>query len=558
MPNPGMNIERCQRIKSALERALRAGFVPFRDKRAGRGSSVSEAARALAEAGYSEDRNSIENFIRTQERRKARGVEHFLPDWSLYAPAGVAPAEIRRGQVRRWILTAAQDDTDIHPRFWSNLQAFARHIEAEILVAGFTYQQIRHSDRLTLANTYRAEIRPYLRFDPVELGPVLFCAEMNTLPTAARPLSGLLAYSRGRDAVFPHAKLAYQTAPASPGSPAPSLMTTGAVTVPNYVAKKAGLKAEFHHILGATVVEVDDSGAAWCRQISATSDGAFQDLDTVVRDGQISTGHRIEAVTFGDLHYPTIEDHVAAALWGRSEDALIEALRPKFAFIHDLVAFEATSRHVEGDPLHRAVMVRNGLSGVEGQIRGSAGLLREIERPFCLPVVVYSNHDDRLLQWTRSQVDRRDVENVAYWHRCNLAFYEALQAGDDEFNLFRWALKDADPRRLEGVAFVPRGGTFPICQDTGGGGIECGMHGDEGPNGARGSAASFARMSRRITIGHTHSPEICDGVYIAGMTGSLDQGYNTGPSSWRRAHVVAYPNGKRSIITQDERGRWRA
>ncbi|MBD3803549.1 MAG: hypothetical protein IE919_09965 [Thioclava sp.] len=558
MPFKPMPAERCQRLKDAIERALRAGFDPYRAAMGGKGSSISEAARALEAQGYQETRETLSRFVRAQEDRRAKGKPDWLPDWSLYTPPGVAPGQIRRGEVRRWLLSAAQDDTDIHPRFWANLQAYATAIGAEILIGGFTYQQIRHTDRATLAGTYRPEIRNFLRFDPVECGPVLFCAEMNTLPTAVRPLSGLLSYSRGRDAVFPHAKLAYQTAPAPPGAPAASLMTTGAVTVPNYVEKKAGRKAEFHHILGATLVEVDGSGAAWCRQISAASDGSFQDLDKVVRDGRVSSGHRIEAITFGDLHYPTIEEEVSGALWGRSEDAMIEALRPKYAFIHDLVAFEATSRHCAGDPLHRARMVRDGLSGVEGQIAGAARLLREIERDYCEPVVIYANHDDRLLQWTRAQIDRGDVENVAYWHRCNLAYYEALGAGDEEFNLFRWALREADARRLEGVGFVPRGGSFAICQDTGGGGIECGLHGDQGPNGARGSAASFARMSRRITIGHTHSPEILDGVYVAGMTGNLDQGYNTGPSSWRRAHVVAYPNGKRAIVTQDARGHWRA
>lgn len=557
MPTPEISPERAQRIKDAIERALRSGFAPYRQP-GGRGSCVAEAVRALTEAGHKENRNSLGGFIRAQERRAARGDDNFLPDWSLYSPAGVAPGELRRGEVRRWIVTAAQDDTDLHPRFWSNLRAYATTLGADLLVGGFTYQTIRHSDRLALTGTFRPEVRPYLRFDPIELGPVLFCAEMNTLPTAARPLSGLLAYSRGRDAIFPHAKLAYQTAPAPRGEHVPSLMTTGAVTVPNYIDKKAGKKAEFHHILGATIVEVDDSGAAWCRQISATPDGSFQDLDTCVRDGRVSRGHRVEAVTLGDLHVPTVEEHVADRLWGARSDALIEELRPRFAFVHDLVAIEAHSRHVEGDPFHRAKMVSSGQSGMAGQIAAGAQVLREIERDFCQPVVIYSNHDDRLLQWAKRPADRNDTENAAYWHRCNLAFYEALAVGDEDFDLFRWALREADPRRLEGIGFVPRGGTFPICQDSGGGGIENGLHGDDGPNGGRGSAASFSRMAKRITIAHTHSPEIHDGVYIAGITGALFQGYNTGPGSWKRAHVVTYPNGKRAIITQDDLGRWRA
>jgi len=555
MPAIRVSAERSQRIKNAVEKCLREGFAPP-SVSGGKGSATREAVRRLIEAGYPETHNKIYSFIRNAEKLKARGDESYTPDWSLYAPAGVAAADVRRGTVHRWLVTSAQDDTDIHPRFWTNLQAYAAYLSAEILVGGFTYQQRRHSDRDTLTNTYRAEIRPFLRFEPMELGPVVFCADMNTLPTAARPLSGLLAYSRGRDALFPHAKLAYQTAPAPMGEHVPSLMTTGAVTVPNYIEKKAGKKAEFHHILGATLVEVDSEGSAWCRQISAMSDGTFQDLDIQVKNGSITLGHRIEAVTLGDLHVPSVEPEVAHNLWGRQAGSLIDALKPRYAFVHDLAAIEWHSRYVEKDPFHRAMMNASNQSHMESQMDLCAQTVREIERDFCQPIVIYSNHDDRLLQWAKANPERNDTKNIAYWHRCNLAFYEALDEDDDMFDMFLWALKTSDPQNLEGVGFVPRGGTFRICQEHGG--IENGLHGDQGPNGARGSAASFSRMASRLTIGHTHSPEIHDGVYIAGITGNLDQGYNQGPSSWKRAHVLTYPNGKRTLITQDTYGRWRA
>lgn len=556
MPAPAMAQDRQQRIKGALECALRAGFNPPGRDLGGRGSATTEAARALAEAGHAETRHSVAAFLRSQARRQARGQDHLTPDWSLFSRPGVAPGEVRRGEVRRWLLTAAQDDTDVHPRFWGNLQAFAQYLGAEIVVAGFTYQQVRHTDRMTLAQTYRPEVRPFLRFDPLECGPVIFCAEMNTLPTAVRPLSGLTAYTRGRTGIFPHAKLAYQTVPQMPGQPVPSLMTTGACTVPNYIPKKAGLKAGFHHILGATLVEVDGEGRAWCRQISATREGSFQDLDVQVRGGQVSAGHRVAAITWGDIHLPSVPDEVFGWLWGARADAMLEALRPRFQFFHDLLSFEMSSRHVDQDPLHWARMVYRGLSGVEAHVAEGAAFLRATERDFCQSVMIESNHDDRLLQWARRDADRRDVQNAAYWHRCNLAQLEAERDRLEGFNLLRWALQRADPRGLEGIEMVPMGGSFTICQDSGG--IECGMHGHQGPNGSRGTAAGLARMATRITIGDKHSPEICDGVYIAGMTGDLDQGYNTGPSSWARAHVVAYPNGKRSIITQAPCGRWRA
>jgi hypothetical protein len=38
---------------------------------------------------------------------------------------------------------------------------------------------------------------------------------MNTLPTASRPISDLVTYSRGRWAVFPHSKLQLKSVPST-------------------------------------------------------------------------------------------------------------------------------------------------------------------------------------------------------------------------------------------------------------------------------------------------------------------------------------------------------
>jgi hypothetical protein len=45
--------------------------------------------------------------------------------------------------------------------------------------------------------------------------------------------------------------------------------TTGTVTLRNYIQKKAGQKAEFHHCYGALLVEVDSTGAWGVRQLLA-------------------------------------------------------------------------------------------------------------------------------------------------------------------------------------------------------------------------------------------------------------------------------------------------
>ena len=79
-------------------------------------------------------------------------------------------------------------------------------------------------------------------------------------------------------------------------------------------------------------------------------------------------------------------------------------------------------------------------------------------------------------------------------------------------------------------------------------GVELGMHGDRGPNGARGSARNLRRIGVRSIIGHSHSPEIAEGCYQTGTSTRLRLEYNSGPSSWLNAHVVLNADGKRQLV----------
>ena len=86
--------------------------------------------------------------------------------------------------------------------------------------------------------------------------------------------------------------------------------------------------------------------------------------------------------------------------------------------------------------------------------------------------------------------------------------------------------------------------------------IEAGVHGHLGPNGARGSPTNLRTIGKANTA-HTHSAGIIDGIYTAGVYGSLDMGYNKGPSSWSHSLIVTYLNGKRAILTIKNGKAWR-
>ena len=126
---------------------------------------------------------------------------------------------------------------------------------------------------------------------------------------------------------------------------------------------------------------------------------------------------------------------------------------------------------------------------------------------------------------------------------------------DREFDVFAHALRQFDDRQFDDVAFVPRNGSYLVCQQAGG--IEIALHGDEGPNGARGSALNMNKMAVRINRGHEHSASIIDGVFTSGLCGLMDQGYNSGPSSWSHSQILTYSNAKRTLVTIID-GKWRA
>lgn len=471
--------------------------------------------------------------------------------------------------VRRFLLTSAQNNTHVHAEFWKNLLAFAAYVGADIRVSTFTYNKQAYGARSVKKGTadskkveepwFASEVVPYLSDVREELAPgLVFCGETNILPTAVRPLSGFETYTGRRSGIFPHAKIAMQSVAAHKGEPAKFNYTTGCVTLRNYLQMKAGLKAEFHHCYGALLVEVTSEGRWYVRQINADSTGAFYDLDRHVKDGKVTTGHRVEAITWGDVHASRIDKGVALLAWG--SDGMLDTLRPKFQFMHDLFDGESVNRHDRGN-FHTAFKKRmTGKDDVQSELHGAARLLNDAQRDWCETVIVASNHDDFLRRWLVEVDYRHDIQNARFHLEAQLAFVKAVEERQPAPNFLEFGLKWVNEQNwvdqkfdLSKVRFLRIDESFRVCR----GQIECGMHGHLGPDGVKGSPMALSKVGRRANTGHTHSAGIFDGLYVAGTSSVLDHGYNVGPSSWSHSHVVTYPNGKRAIVTMWGGG-WRA
>lgn len=472
------------------------------------------------------------------------------------------PAKLpKEGEIKRYILTSAQNNTHVYGEVWENILALAKHYDAEILVGTYSYNQNAFGP-LAVKRGKKAKYQHDLWYDPKldghfcdhrkELAKgLVWCGEYNALPTAVNPLAGLESYSGRKSAIFPHAKLAMRSIATMQDAGTKLNFTTGTVTQKNYIQKRAGTIAEFHHVYGGLLVEVDHEGHWWVRQLNADAGTAdIQDLDVLVHDGVVTTGNRVEAITWGDIHATTIDETVMAA----SLD-MLDTLKPKYQFMHDVLEGSSINHHVKDNPHFKFWNWLRGLHRVEEEFKRTAAVLDRYDRPFAKAIVVDSNHDDAWIQrWLRDYDYRKDPANSRFHLKANTYIYAQMDEQKKmprDVNMTEWSLKQCGLK--SDLQFLIADQSFLICNDK----IECGMHGHLGPNGRYGSPENLSKMGRRSNTAHTHYAGIYDGLYVAGTSTKFRWEYNRGPSNWTHSHIVTYANGKRAIITMYA-GKWRA
>lgn len=516
-------------------------------------------------------REAVDAGVMPNIRVGAKTLEQMKnPEEVLKEPRGRVKAihtkmvPIPKRGVKRYLFTCAQNETGLFMPFWNNLLKLREHYRAQLHVARFVYvnqslaamgdkkQLYERAPRDRYRELWWAPaIVPYLSDERLEIAPgLVWCGEMNILPTANRPLSGLEVYTGRNSGIFPHVKIAMDSIPSSKHAATKFNFTTGTATLRNYIGRKAGLKAEFHHCYGALLVEVDADGDWFCRQIVADSEGTIHDLDVKVENEVVTTGNSVEAITWGDIHVAEMVEWVNDLSFG--EGGIRDTLKPKYNFYHDVYHMRAKSHHEIKNPHISFKRYVEHNSNVENEVVQSANWLDSVHSD-AVNVIVHSNHHDHIGVWLREQNAIFDPKNAEYWLRLNEKVLGTIRLNVLEGNSKKPVNYYVEALKVVGYdtskfKFLDPDESFIICDDRGGG-IECGMHGHSGPNGSRGNPLTLAKLGRKANIGHVHRAGIIDGIYHAGTCGQLDPDWTTGPSSWSHSHVITYPNGKRTIVT---------
>lgn len=461
---------------------------------------------------------------------------------------------------KRYLITSAQNATPVDTEFLKSCQVYCQHNDAELIVIPYRY---KNPTSVWSAGDAGHEwwselLEPYMVDKKIELCENLVAlAHIKIVPTATEPLSGFEAYTGTDSAIIGHPKIQFLSVATMSGKPK-VLLTTGAITIPNYTDSKAGMKGEFHHSLGAVVVEVDNDNLFHVRHVHASgSDSGFYDLDKRYSPSGVKKGIRASALITGDTHAEFI-DKIVEDVTFHNADSIVSTVKPEYAVVHDVTDFYARNHHHRGNDVLTYGKHHFGRNNVQDGLQAAADFMDRISRTNMKVVVVKSNHDEAFDRWLREAEVKNDPENAQFFYYMKYHQLRSIRMNETGFDVFDpfkfWCENPENGKGLSSTSstiFLKRDESFKVNS------VEIGFHGDVGINGARGNIRSLARLSDKMVIGHSHSPGIYEGCYQVGLSALPNLEYKRGPSSWMQTHCLIYPDGKRTLINIIN-GKWKS
>lgn len=321
-------------------------------------------------------RGDIQRYICSSEKNGERTI--------CYAGNPDEPARDRAGRPsarpvfnpdptgkQTFIVTAAQNATPVHAAAWATLMRAKKYYNAELLVQPLSYNNPTStwSKNASESQWWAAEVVPYLCNVRRDLNKNLeFLCDIPILPTATEPLTGLEGFG-AKSKIVGHTKLQFKTVATPSHKMAAALTTTGAITRANYTDSRAGKLGEFHHTLGAVLVEVEGP-LFWLRHLNMNSRGEFIDLGIKFGTDYISrTPMRASALILGDTHARTADPVVDAATFGPK--GIVELYRPRKIIWEDLNDGQSHNPHEADDPFVEQALATGDLDDVEAEVNYS-------------------------------------------------------------------------------------------------------------------------------------------------------------------------------------------
>lgn len=425
-----------------------------------------------------------------------------------------------------FIITYAQNHTPVHKDFLENIELYANFLNASIHVIAGRYKNPTSVFTDHAFEDWDPCVQKYLDANRHDIHPLCsILSDVKVQPTAATPLTGLNSITGLSSCIIGHPRMHLRSLPVLKGYHPKTILTTGAITLPNYTDSKAGKKGEFHHNFGFAIIELDGDGSCChIRQVTANNDGSFNDLYFNV-DKKIEVINSCEVATLGDIH---LGYHCRKSIYGAL--SYLKQVVPGYTIIHDLFDGASVNPHEMKDAFVRLRREQDGTDNLKREIDFMMtwiGLHKYLNL-----VIVRSNHDDFLDRWLINSDWHKSPHKLLYLQLANI-----IAEGKAEKGLIPYLID----QKFDDVKTLGVNDSFRI------GDIEYGMHGDRGANGSRGSITQFKSLNTKCNTAHAHCDAREDGHFQVGCL-TTDMEYVKGLSSWTRSIVVTHNDGKRQHI----------
>jgi hypothetical protein len=445
------------------------------------------------------------------------------------------------------------DSLSKYKRFFITTAVAGAPVDKKALKSAKQYCKVNKAALLVLtANNDLAEIDSELVSDPdvnivfadYALNKNLHISTIKINPKQVDPVTGLARIGqRDGSFIFASPKQRLKFIPNSNMNLPHCLMTTGAITKPVYEGKKYSQQrtdfiANYDHVMGALVVEIENAVHFHFRQIQFEKTGNFVDL------GDYYQGNRVsklapKALVLGDYH-SIDKDPVADAAYKN----LMKELKPETLVLHDAFDGKSISHHDQHRKLYRTMLSEQGKLSLEKELQVMTKDLNDLSVLVKQVVMVKSNHDEFL---TRYLDDSRYINEPHNYKMAAILTGQMVQGKDPlKFGVEMMGLKE--PSKFK---WLRRDEDFTVAR------IQLGAHGDKGGNGSKGTLMSMENAYGLSVTGHSHTPEILRGAWQVGTTSKLNLDYTKGsPSSWFHSACLVYANGSRQLINVVN-GKWR-
>ena len=428
-------------------------------------------------------------------------------------------------KIDRYVITSAQYNAPVYYNLMNWLENYCKINDADLIILPMRGQNIKEDEMCARVRMHNQVTSDYKLNDKIRI------SNYEILPQQIDPITGLARFTQSDvSTVFASPKQRLKVVPNSNSKLPKVLMTTGAVTQPNYRDNRIGRIGRNDHTPGALVVETIGNTEYHFRQLSSLKNGVFYDLGNKYDGAKDPISERLEVMVVGDWHFGDTNKRIRKETF-----EMIKQYNPKRLILHDFFNGYSISHHEQNDIV--ALSRKKNKLNLDKELKFAARELRkfvDVAGDDTEIVVVKSNHDEWIDRYLQEARFVKEPQNALI----GAELFAEFIRGEDP--LFAGLSKHYDIP--DNVTFLNRDQDYKVR------GWQLGSHGDKGANGGRPGIRSIEHAHGKSITAHSHTPQIFRNAWVIGTSTNLNLGYNQGLSSWMNTHAFLHRNSRPQLV----------